>query len=361
MKSPHSPHGPETRDHVYLSFKKQLLMTSMAITCLFATMFAVLHDLGINTLTDFQARVDYIYAFFILILLIVAYYTPRRFSLILGLFLVASFLTFVAALVAVPEDKFRVIWFYMLIMVAFFLGGSATGVAAALLSLVAILGINSLVDLKLNAVTMNSILVGLVAMSSVVHIFAKRTREYSSLVDEKNNQLTLLATEDPLTGIKNARYFRENGARLIALSKRNGSPLALLYLDVDHFKLVNDRYGHHMGDEVLIALAQTVKSALRKTDVFARIGGEEFCVILPDTGAQGAQVMAEKLRSLIASQPISLDGETLAITVSIGVSELQGDDESMRPLQMRADTALYQAKNTGRNCVVLSEANNQCG
>lgn len=353
MKLPHSTHGPETSDHVYLSFKQHLLVTIMAITCVFAALFAVLHDLGFNTLSDFQARVDYIYACITLILLVVAYYSPRRFTLILNLFLAASFLTFVAALVAVPEDKFRVIWFYLLVMVAFFLGGSATGVAAALFSLVAILGINSLVDLQLNDVTMNTMLVGLVAMSFVVHVFAKRTREYSSLVDEKNSQLTLLATEDPLTGIKNARYFHDNGARLIALSKRSDCPLALLYLDVDHFKQVNDRYGHHMGDEVLISLAQTVKSALRKTDVFARIGGEEFCVILPDTGAQGAMVMAEKLRSLIASQPISLDGETLAITVSIGVTELQQDDESMRPLQMRADTALYQAKNTGRNRVML--------
>lgn len=166
-------------------------------------------------------------------------------------------------------------------------------------------------------------------------------------------ELQQLATTDPLTGLPNRRHFLAMLEKEAARMQRSGSgSAALLMLDLDHFKLVNDNYGHAAGDKVLRSFAERVRDSLRKTDHAGRLGGEEFGVLLYGTERQGAVEFAERLRERIEAGEAEVgDGRTLRITVSIGVTQLSGDDVSADSALARADDALYRAKDGGRNRV----------
>lgn len=162
-----------------------------------------------------------------------------------------------------------------------------------------------------------------------------------------------LANEDELTGLKNRRAWMEEARQQLQLSHRLGTPLGLLMLDVDHFKKINDTYGHPAGDAVLRALGQLLPRALRATDIAGRLGGEEFAVLLPGTDAAGAGRIAENLRLAIAQEPIHDAALALRITVSIGVSHVAAAEQAhdLDALVRAADAALYTAKQSGRNRV----------
>ncbi|MBC17192.1 MAG: hypothetical protein CL942_09095 [Desulfovibrio sp.] len=164
-------------------------------------------------------------------------------------------------------------------------------------------------------------------------------------------ELQRLATTDSLTCAHNRRSFMERAHSEVARSHRHGIPLALLTLDIDHFKRVNDTYGHPAGDEVLKSLVNVCQETLRFTDVFARMGGEEFAAILPETQIPEAIVTAERVRKAVASTPVNTDAGIIDYTVSIGISTLRDDDDSLDDLMRRADKALYKAKENGRNRV----------
>lgn len=168
-----------------------------------------------------------------------------------------------------------------------------------------------------------------------------------AIVEERTNKLIKMANIDPLTGIYNRRKFSENLDSEIQRSKRYHQPLSLIMCDVDHFKSVNDTYGHQAGDEVLIGIADVFKACLRNTDVYARWGGEEFIVLLAQTALEDAKLVAEKLRQQIANIHIK---DNVQVTASFGVSCFD-EDEDVSPLVKRADDALYEAKNNGRNRV----------
>ena len=168
---------------------------------------------------------------------------------------------------------------------------------------------------------------------------------------EQNLALEQLATTDPLTGLANRRRLFELLEYETARHRRTPRPLSLLLIDIDHFKKVNDNWGHNAGDRVLQGLARVLVSGLRQADLTARYGGEEFLVVLPDTGAEGALAVAELVRRRVAASRLPLgEGETLQLTVSVGVATLQSE-ESIAHLIDRADRALYQAKHQGRNRV----------
>ncbi|GAB2881122.1 hypothetical protein GCM10027046_06660 [Uliginosibacterium flavum] len=164
-------------------------------------------------------------------------------------------------------------------------------------------------------------------------------------------ELQRLAQQDALTGIANRRHFREEADRAIDRAERYGEPLSLVMLDLDHFKHVNDSYGHQAGDQVLLETVSRINSCLRKSDIAGRWGGEEFVVLLPHTDAAEALFAAERLRTALAASPILADANALTITLSAGFAQrLAG--ETLDSFIARADTALYQAKNSGRNRVV---------
>lgn len=168
--------------------------------------------------------------------------------------------------------------------------------------------------------------------------------------------LDRLASQDPLTGVLNRRRLEEEAARLQALSIRGGKPLAVMMLDLDHFKKVNDRYGHQVGDEVLQHAARTIQKAIREYDCFARYGGEEFCILLPATTKHEAFAQGERLRRLYAEAPFVIDGHPLPSTISIGIADSADSGLEFRLLVQAADQALYEAKQSGRNLVKVHSA-----
>lgn len=171
-------------------------------------------------------------------------------------------------------------------------------------------------------------------------------------LEAANRALDLQARTDALTGLLNRRGFETQMAFALALAQRSGRPLSLITVDVDHFKRVNDTYGHEAGDEVLRRLARTLEMRLRHSDRIARLGGEEFVVLLPDTDLQGAQAIAQALVQAMAEQQDPVVGR---ITVSAGVATMRGLQDSGLDLLRRGDAALYEAKGQGRNRVCVQE------
>lgn len=165
------------------------------------------------------------------------------------------------------------------------------------------------------------------------------------------DELTRLATTDTLTGAHNRHSFFVRGEAEVARARRHHRPLAALMFDIDLFKQVNDRWGHAVGDELLAVVGRACRAALRSEDLFGRIGGEEFAVLLPEVDRDAASSAAERLRERVAALRVSGDGEKVSVTVSIGVSEFGPDDRGLDDLLKRADDALYAAKRAGRNRV----------
>lgn len=165
------------------------------------------------------------------------------------------------------------------------------------------------------------------------------------------HKLHAMAMTDPLTGIANRRHIEELAKHALAHAAANGEPLSVLVLDIDHFKAVNDAFGHAVGDQVLVRVAEACKQSLRHFDLIGRLGGEEFLVVLPDTGLELAMQIAERLRRATSSLPLANLAPELRITASLGVAEANHDADDMADLVRRADAALYRAKDAGRDCV----------
>lgn len=164
--------------------------------------------------------------------------------------------------------------------------------------------------------------------------------------------LTVMANTDVLTGLANRRCFIEKLAHEFSRGQRYANPLAVMCFDLDHFKAINDRHGHAMGDMALKGVAEVFRKALRSLDVAGRLGGEEFAIFMPETDAAEAVEVSERLRDAIAKMDLRTPGgDPLAITVSVGVSCVQGDDADHEAVLARADAALYKAKSEGRNRV----------
>ncbi|HEX9309118.1 MAG TPA: diguanylate cyclase [Anaeromyxobacter sp.] len=162
--------------------------------------------------------------------------------------------------------------------------------------------------------------------------------------------LALASRRDPLTGLPNRRAFEEDLAREVARAARTGEPLAVVMLDLDRFKAVNDGYGHAAGDAVLRALAARAQGAVRAGDVVARLGGEELGLLLPGADLARAAEVAERLRAALAALPVDAAGHALAVTASLGCAVL-APGEPPEALVARADARLYDAKRDGRNVV----------
>jgi diguanylate cyclase (GGDEF)-like protein len=196
--------------------------------------------------------------------------------------------------------------------------------------------------------------------SSSLHIFAGIAAYLLMIVNgfgflllckqKADEQMALLATIDDLTGVSNRRAFFEqaDNARMLALRLRR--PIALMMLDIDHFKQLNDRFGHATGDEALTVFSRTVRDTLREHDIMGRLGGEEFALALPGTDLEGALQAAERLRQAVTEAPLITSGAAYTMTVSVGVVVID-PNEPLTAALARADHGLYAAKSAGRNRV----------
>ncbi|MGE5658818.1 MAG: GGDEF domain-containing protein [Actinomycetota bacterium] len=182
------------------------------------------------------------------------------------------------------------------------------------------------------------------------------------LACQREEQYRRQAITDALTGISNRRYILEEGKKAFLRAQHYGHPLSVLMFDIDHFKHINDTYGHQTGDITLCLLAGLCQQLIRKTDLLGRMGGEEFLMILPNTPLADAICLAERLRqvvenTVIASDDCSPNRSSFSITISIGIATYSQDLPSMEALLADADLALYQAKTSGRNRVVVQSRN----
>jgi two-component system cell cycle response regulator len=174
-----------------------------------------------------------------------------------------------------------------------------------------------------------------------------------------NAQLTVeMAITDALTGLHNRRYMETHLATLVEQAAARGKPIAVLVLDIDYFKAVNDSHGHDAGDDVLREFALRIRKSIRNIDLACRYGGEEFVIVMPETDMAVATMVAERLRRRIASEPFAIqDGaRSLDVTISIGIAALDGPGDNAAAILKRADQALYRAKRDGRNRVVPDAA-----
>jgi diguanylate cyclase (GGDEF)-like protein len=162
------------------------------------------------------------------------------------------------------------------------------------------------------------------------------------------------ALKDPLTGVNNRVSMDDVLSRELHLARRHSTPLTLIALDIDKFKQINDTYGHLTGDYILKSIADTIADCIRGTDILFRYGGEEFTIVLSNTGRNGALLLAERIRKAIENRIFTSNSHAIALTVSIGVASADATDDK-ESLFHKADIALYQAKSAGRNCVVVHE------
>jgi diguanylate cyclase (GGDEF)-like protein len=184
----------------------------------------------------------------------------------------------------------------------------------------------------------------------------ERTRELRTEIKERirvQEELRILATTDSLTGTANRRRFFELADKEFKRSRRYPAPLSAMMLDADRFKSINDLHGHDVGDLVLKALAAAVGDELRSTEIFGRLGGEEFGVALPETPIEGAAVVAERILRAVSGIEVEVGSVRVSFTVSIGLAQVVAEDECFEDALKRADLALLKAKAEGRNRVVV--------
>jgi len=174
------------------------------------------------------------------------------------------------------------------------------------------------------------------------------------LCEQRAHDFEELAATDALTGLNNRRAFEERARAELLRSQRYMRPLTLLMIDIDHFKTVNDSFGHHAGDLTLKAIARTLNDAKRESDIVGRVGGEEFAVLLPETTNEAAWSFAERLCALVKECSPAFEGVSPALTVSIGVAAARVDTAGIEPLMRQADQALYEAKRLGRDRIVMA-------
>lgn len=183
---------------------------------------------------------------------------------------------------------------------------------------------------------------------------AERIINLEQTLKKRNQEIALLSITDPLTKVFNRGYINDKLPIAFKRAARYGHPLAITICDIDHFKLVNDKYGHQIGDTVLVAFANSLNKALRKDlDWMARYGGEEFLIVLPETDFDGAKSAAERFRTMIADMSIPAGKDTIKITASFGISALSAGTHSRQlssdEMLKAADRCLYEAKEKGRN------------
>ena len=181
--------------------------------------------------------------------------------------------------------------------------------------------------------------------------------ETNAKLNDLNHELQELSHRDYLTGLYNRRFFAEESARTILLSLRNNSQFSIISMDIDKFKKINDKYGHVAGDNVIITVADKLQELIRKSDIAARFGGEEFILLLNEISSENAVKVAENMRQIIEDLEVVYEENKIKFTLSFGVAQFDTfkDNNEIQNTIARADKALYEAKNSGRNKVILAK------
>jgi len=336
-----------------IKFKFRLLNSCLLVAVVFAFLVGMLHTLGFHNTGDFHSWVNYSYSVAAIVLIIWLRQSRDNFDNVSLALIVVSLIVFTSALIFVVEDQFRIIWFYIAVFLAYTIKSNRAGVITTLVSILIILLCFLIFDLGISRVTLQGSLIGLVISSLLASIHVRKIAEFEITLLNRNRELEVLATIDSLTGVMNKRMFNEMMTKYLEAAHRNEKPLTFLYLDLDHFKQVNDQHGHQVGDIMLIKFTDVVGKCLRKSDLLGRVGGEEFAVVLYETDLKSATSVAEKIRSKVQEASYQYDGQFVQITTSIGLSQIESDKDDIEMIQQRSDKALYKAKESGRNRVEI--------
>jgi diguanylate cyclase (GGDEF)-like protein len=264
---------------------------------------------------------------------------------------VVSLLELASALIYVPADELRILWVFANIPAVYLLLGRRVGSVVTLGVTVGLVLGNPYMAAPYSPNALATAVISMIYAGAFFFAYARQTIYFFMRMRESNDRLRDMATRDALTGVLNARAYYEVCDRLIRLAQRNNSPYSVLFVDLDHFKSINDTYGHAAGDIVLKSVSNCLVNSLRHSDALGRIGGEEFSIFLPNTDIGGAVLLAENIRAAIEILMPSTGEQQLKITASIGVARNQHSEQSMLEIQQQADQAMYHAKAKGRNRV----------
>jgi diguanylate cyclase (GGDEF)-like protein len=278
----------------------------------------------------------------------------QRYTAVAWTYEVVAMGEYTSALLLAPQDELRLLWFYTNVPGVFMLLGSRAGWAITVVTIGILLASNPHMPVPYTPAALMTAVCSLLYLGVFFHVFGNRSISYFKRMRTYNQELERLASHDPLTGVMNARAYYAACDRGIRAAARHGRPCSVLFIDLDHFKAINDQHGHDAGDAVLKATAQCIAGGIRGTDLVGRIGGEEFSVFLPETAPSDAQAVGEALRARIERLCPQTQAGPLRVTASIGVAGSQGaqaEPEPFKALQQRADQAMYAAKSLGRNRV----------
>ncbi len=335
----------------YLEFRYKFLIVLMLTAAALTGLFILGLVSQINLIGWAHGRMMITFVSLTLLLWLLLRGAPQRFKRVGWTYEVLSLVESASALVYVPVDELRILWFYTNIPCVFILLGQRPGWVITGLTMGGFILGNGHLDSPYSPSAVATGVLAMVYLGVSFHAYVDRSMSYFKRMRDYNNQLQDLASHDPLTRVFNAGAYYRACDQQIHASQRSNQPFAVLFIDLDHFKSINDTYGHAVGDDVLRAVAQTLQTTVRRSDIVGRIGGEEFSVFLPNTQLHGAQQLAETLRVAIESIHIEVDGVRLKITASIGVAAKRFDQETMQAIQQHADQAMYEAKRGGRNRV----------
>jgi diguanylate cyclase (GGDEF)-like protein len=286
---------------------------------------------------------------------VLLYFVRRRpYSTWLALSFLVPLLALVLIAMAHVDTPPKVfIWVFVMPVLSYALLGRRMGfmvsLIGALLALLAYLSKYAGVPQQVHVLGLSDSLICLFSIWVAMHLY-ERNRERTTA------ELQRLATTDELTGLHNRRHLEKIFTHLAAAAERQKHALAVVVMDLDHFKQINDRWGHHAGDAVLVHVARLLRDQLRSSDWAFRIGGEEFCLFLPMADRDGAVTATETLRRRIAEHPCDLNGQTIPLSASVGFSMYPTDANAFGALLSLADERMYRAKQQGRNRVVGDDA-----
>ena len=339
----------------YFRFQFRFLYLLLIYGAASSGLFVIAHHFGANILPEAHVANQKVHSAISIILMIVMYNRKKIFTVAAWIGLANTFYILVSAFFLVPGDPLRVVWFFTLIPAVFFLLGRPVGIATTVASCIFVIAGNRYLPEPYNANALTTSFVAFLYMGIFFATYSSRPVSYFHRMLESNEKLRYLANHDPMTGLLNSRTFHEVCNHMMCVAYRENELFSLLFVDLDHFKKINDTYGHEAGDIVLKTVTKYLSSTNRACDVYGRIGGEEFCVYLPETDLDGAKAFAEKIRSGIEQLLPIINGSPLKVTASIGVASKMAHHASISDIQRDADHAMYHAKKEGRNRVSCLE------
>lgn len=338
-------------DEEHFSFQFRFMFILMVFGAITSGLFLIGHHAHANSMGLIHSRVQALHVGICLIFLLLMYGRKKLFTLVAWVNAVFSFALFVSALLFVPQDELRILWFFLSLPSVYLLLGTTVGSAATALSILIVVSLNSRMAAPYSPHALATAVVGFIYLGCVFHAFSSRSISYFDRLIESKQKLRHLSMHDALTGLLNLRAYRQACDQVVAMSLRSKAPFTILFIDLDLFKRINDTHGHEAGDAVLKSVSTCLKQEVRNSDVLGRIGGEEFAVLSPNTDLAGGLSQAEKLRKAIEELEIHGGEMRLNITASIGVATRTPEQASFQEIQNEADEAMYRAKQAGRNRV----------